>query len=85
MDPKPLPSARLDSLDAERFRDMVASPPFALLRARLEAELERARGACEGHEERVALYRAQGRCAALRTALALPALILKEIEKPRVP
>ena len=85
MDPKTLPATRLDSLDAERFRDMVASPPFALFRARIEAELERARGDCEVAAEPRAVTLAQGRSAALRTALALPALILKEIEKPRVP
>jgi hypothetical protein len=73
-------SPRLDQLDAERFREMLASPPFQLLMARLHAELERARTTCERDNETRDLHRAQGAAGALRSALALPAMILAEIE-----
>jgi hypothetical protein len=75
-------SERLDHLDAERFRDMLASPSFLTLTARIEAELERKRELCE-RLDKIGLYRAQGSVAALRTVLALPAQILKEIESHR--
>ncbi len=70
---------RLDALDLERFEDMIASPPFALFQARVTAELERARTDCETVIGDVQVCRAQGRCAALRTVLALPAIVAKEI------
>jgi len=81
METKAAPIDRLDALDAERFRDMLASPPFVLLKERVTKEWERAREACAQETELRDIYRAQGRVAALRVALDLPNLILKEIEK----
>jgi hypothetical protein len=72
-------AARLDDFDARDLKEMLASRPFALLRARLAAELERQRAACERAAEAVELHRAQGAVAALRTALDLPERVLKEI------
>jgi hypothetical protein len=72
---------RLDALDTERFEAMLASPPFALLKARIAAELERARADCETHDERVVIARAQGQVKAFRTVLALPEIMLKEMKK----
>jgi hypothetical protein len=81
MDPKGVFVNRLDGLDEERFRAMLASPPFRLYLERLQAELERARADCERQPAAVELYRAQGTVAALRTALGLPEQILKDLLK----
>lgn len=81
MDPRPVPSQRLDHLDAERFRDMLASPPFAIFRKRIELLLDRSRGDCEKHDDPRDIHRAQGSTAAIRSVLALPEQILREIEK----
>lgn len=80
MEAKVTSSERLDQLDAERFRDMLASPPFDILRKRITAELERARMDCERQTNIRDLRRAQGVTSGLRTVLALPEQILKEIE-----
>jgi hypothetical protein len=72
-------SDRTDHLDAERFRDMVASPPYQLIVRRLQGELERARAACERENSEREVARAQGACAALRTALHIPDIVLEEI------
>lgn len=80
MDTKRLPDERLDGLDAERFRDMLASTSFGLLRSRIAAELERAREACTTATERTDIHRAQGSAAALRAVLAMPKTILNEME-----
>lgn len=79
MDTKTTSAERLDELDAERFRDMLASPPFALFLARVVAEAERARDTCAGQTDLPELYRAQGAVRALRAVLAIPARILEEI------
>jgi hypothetical protein len=71
---------RLDSLDTERFETMIGSPAFALLRARMVAELERARNDCETQCELVQT-RAQGQAKAFRTALDLPAIMLREMKE----
>jgi hypothetical protein len=81
MDTRTVPTQRLDGLEAERFREMLASPPFALLTARLKAQLEREREACERSDDRTKLLRAQGAAAALRVALGLPGQLLTEITK----
>jgi hypothetical protein len=81
MDGKVIVPDRLDALDTERFADMLASPPFNLLRARIYAELERARGDCETQNDPQALNRAQGRCGALRAVQALPEIMLKEMRR----
>jgi hypothetical protein len=71
----------LDALDRERFEDMLKSPPFAILAARIAAELERYRGECEKRDG-VELHRSQGAAAALRVVLGLPLAMLKEMNKP---
>lgn len=81
MEAKTIPD-RLDAIDAERFRDMVASPSFALLAARINEELERRRLSCE-RAEGADLFRAQGAVSGLRSVLAFPTMILKEIEGKR--
>lgn len=70
---------KLDGFDAKEMRELIGSRAWGRIRDRLEKELERHRGACERCEG-VELYRAQGSAAALRTALALPGQVLKEIE-----
>lgn len=85
MDTKTLTDARLDGLDAERFRDMLASSSFGLLRSRIAAELERARETCMTATKRTDIHRAQGSAAAYRAVLAMPAAILNEMQpKKRV-
>ena len=81
MQPKTVPDERLDAIDAERFRDMMASPSFALVRSRIDAELGRAREACTQATKRIQIHRAQGSAAALRAVLGMPAQILDEMEK----
>jgi hypothetical protein len=71
----------LDALDRERFEDMLKSPPFAILAARIAAELERYRGECEKRDG-VELHRSQGAAAALRMVRDLPFQILKQMNKP---
>jgi hypothetical protein len=85
MDTKLTVAPRHDPRDAERFRDMLASPPFQLLRGRMYAELERARANCETKSDPVDVYRVQGTVSALRVVLALPDQILKEMEGQRKP
>lgn len=81
--PTSIASSRLDQLDADRFRDMVTSPSFALFTARLKDELERSRLVCEREDDPGLVAKAQGAVAALRSVLAMPAIILKEIESKR--
>lgn len=83
MESKAIVTDRLDHLDAERFRDMIASPPFAILRNRIEQELARRIETCTTADVTKELRKAQGGAAALRTVLALPAQILKEIESQK--
>jgi hypothetical protein len=70
---------RTDGFDLKEMRDLVGSRAWGRIRQRLDAELERQRGLCE-RAEGTELHRAQGGAAALRMALATPALLLKEIE-----
>lgn len=58
---------------------MLASEPFALLRGRISGELDRARADCE-NQQGLTLKRAQGQVKALRTALELPAIMLREMK-----
>ena len=71
-------STRLDAIDAERFDEMAASESFGHFRARIAAELERAREDCET-QFGLPLTRSQGKVNALRTVLALPAMMIKEM------
>lgn len=59
---------------------MLASPAFALLKARIAAELERARTECETECGRDSVYFSQGQAKALRTVLALPDMMLTEMK-----
>ncbi len=70
---------KLDLIDADRLSDMMKSDPFRLFTARVQAELDRQRSACEGASLGVEIYRAQGATKALRTVLELPKQILQEI------
>ena len=79
MDTKTLPDERLDGIDAERFRDMLALESFAILWKRILAEMERSREACSQQTEPRDIYRAQGAAGALRAVLAMPETILAEM------
>jgi hypothetical protein len=78
---KVTPSTRLDGIDAQRFQAMIESPSFAILRLRIETELERASGNCERSDSELGMRRAQGAAYALRAVLGLPAMILAEMKK----
>jgi len=80
MENKAVVTNRLDHLDAERFREMIASPPFAIFRERIEKERDRQIDGCATADITKELRKHQGAAAALRVVLALPAQILKEIE-----
>lgn len=82
MDAKSSTASRLDQLDAERFEAMVTSPLFALIFARVAGQLERARTDCEIAVDAREVRMAQGRAAALRVVLQLPATMLKEMKAP---
>ena len=79
MEAKLTPSGRLDDIDVQRFKAMVESAPFERFGARIVAELERARLACERGEEEIQLRRAQGVVTALRMVLELPKTMLAEM------
>lgn len=81
METPAITTRRHDALDTERFADMLDSPPFAMFMQRIEAEFGRSRLDCENETEAVPLHRAQGRCAAYRTVLALPAIMRAEQKK----
>jgi len=83
MDTRAVTADRLDHLDAERFADMVSSPPFDILRKRLQSEMERQSRVCESAATLIDIHRAQGGVAALRAALSLPATILNEIRSQK--
>lgn len=83
MEAKALTSDRLDHLDGERFADMVSSPPFEILRKRLQAEMERQSRVCESAASIIDIHRAQGGVGALRAALNLPAQIITEIRNSK--
>lgn len=72
---------KLDSMDARRMRDLIESAPFQLIQKRIQSELDRAVATCERSDIAIELQRAQGAAAALRTVLALPKLILKEVDR----
>jgi hypothetical protein len=81
VDTKVTAATRLDHLDAERLRDMLASPTFAILRGRIDQCLRASQTDCERKDDPRDIHRAQGRVEALRWVLALPDQILKEIQK----
>jgi len=83
MENKAVVTNRLDHLDAERFREMIASPAFVQLRDRIEKERARQMVVCVTSDVTKELRKAQGAVAALRVVLELPAQILKEIEAQR--
>lgn len=83
MEAKITQTERMDGFDAEQMREMLESSSFRLLRARIAGELERKRDICERSELADDVQRAQGAVAVLRTVLALPENILREIESKR--
>ena len=58
---------------------MLASRPFAVFQERVTNALLTASGDCEREDDELKLRRAQGRAAALRMVLALPAHIKAEM------
>jgi L-alanine-DL-glutamate epimerase-like enolase superfamily enzyme len=82
MQTKVTPVNRLDGIDAERFRAMLASPSFQMFMARVSAELERARTVCETHVDANMVRHAQGAIQFARMVLALPPKMLEEM-KPK--
>lgn len=74
---------RLDALDAEAFGDMLASASFHLFLDRVRQQLARELAVTERSAEALAIRRAQGGAAALRTVLALPEQILAEMQPGR--
>lgn len=74
---------RYDSLDAERFREMITSPPFLAFTRRVVSELDRARNDCAGKTELPQIFRAQGSAAALLVVLALPETMAREMDAGR--
>lgn len=81
MQPNVVRSARLDGVDKERFRAMLASESFGLLRVRIEAELVRARETCQRSDSGLEVRRCQGAVAALEAVMKLPERILGEMSK----
>jgi hypothetical protein len=71
---------RFDAIDAERFAEMLESESFRLVLERLEAEYVRASHECETATDLPQIYRAQGRVAALVTALRIPDQIRQEMQ-----
>jgi hypothetical protein len=80
MNSKP-PGRRLDQLDGNKIRELLAAPAWGLIRDRVDDELQRARTECEGASEPAEIYRAQGRVKALRAVLQIPENLLREIRE----
>jgi hypothetical protein len=74
---------KLDDVDARQLAEMKASPAFALLRKRIEAELERTREQCEAADGAMDIHRAQGKIVALRTVLGLPDRLISEAKSTK--
>lgn len=72
---------RLDALDVEAFEKMLASDSFLILKMRIAGEVVRAQNDCESLVDERELRRAQGAVRALRAVLALPAMILQNMNK----
>ena len=80
MEAKLSPVNRTDQLDVEAFKDMLESAPFRHFMARVAQELQRALSVTERAEEVLAIRRAQGAAAAIRTVLGLPEQLLGELK-----
>ena len=74
---------RTDALDRERFRDMLASPPFRIFIDRIRGQLERSRAQLEEPAPVEALRETQGTVRALRMVLQLPEVIAAELGKEK--
>lgn len=85
MDAKLTTTHRLDHLDAQRFAEMLASPAWSRFEARVQSELDRLCGTCQGHDSGLSVRRAQGGVAALRAVLSLPQQMLSEMRSPKNP
>lgn len=83
MDAKTTTPSRLDHLDAEEWERIIACPLFALYEARIQAELERQRGACERGDTELEVRRAQGAVGSLRAILSVPRQMLVEMRQKR--
>ena len=80
MELRNITAPRMDAIDREAYQAMLARQrtPFQTLQRRIADELERAKELCHREDSKLALRRAQGAVAALRSVLALPARIAKE-------
>lgn len=72
-------SNSVDQLAVERFTVMIESEPFRRLQQRIGEMLQRERRRVETETDTAHLFRAQGKCAALREVLALPSAVLGEL------
>jgi hypothetical protein len=72
-------SNRLDGIDAERFRQMIESESFALLRKRIQQMFDTAARRCIEETDLPTLHANQGAAHCLRTILGLPEQLLGEI------
>lgn len=77
------PTKRFDALDRERFEEMIASPPFAIFRQRIQAALAVNERACQDQADIIELRRAQGAAKALHMVLRLPEQIVEEMKEKR--
>jgi len=81
---KVTPTDRDARLGARAFEEMLRSDEFSAFLARVMAEMERARLACERSDGETDLRRAQGAVAALRTVLGLPLTLLAELKRGKL-
>jgi hypothetical protein len=72
-----------DTLDRDRFREMIESPSFIRYRDRVSRELLRLMNDCQRLDEPRDIWRAQGAAGMVEAILRLPGVILAEMEAPK--
>jgi hypothetical protein len=72
-----------DPVDQSDMSELMDSPAWKLVAARLKVMLERHRDGCERSETEMELRRAQGAVAALRAALLVPQILWDELATGR--
>lgn len=72
-----------DTLDRDRFREMLESAAFKRYAERLSKELLRLMNDCQRLDEPRDIYRAQGAAQIVEAILRLPQVILAEMEAPQ--
>ena len=65
-----------DSSDLDAINELMESPGYALVKERIQAEIERLRD----HLERQADETVRGQCQALRVVLTIPEILKSEIQ-----